>query len=44
MKKILRADIKLGPKLSVLRKIGFHHTGLKSATKKTPNFFTCISN
>lgn len=44
MKKILRADIKLGPKLSVLRKIGFHHTGLKSATKKNPNFFTCISN
>lgn len=38
MKKILRADIKLGPKLSVLRKIRFHHTGLKSATKK-PKLF-----
>lgn len=38
MKKILRADIKLGPKLSVLRKIRFHHTGLKSAKKKTQTF------
>lgn len=33
MKQYLRANIKLGFKLSVLRRIRFHHTGLKLAKK-----------
>lgn len=37
MKQYLRANIKLGFKLSVLRRIRFHHTGLKLA--KNPKLF-----
>lgn len=42
MKQYLRANIKLGFKLSVLRRIRFHHTGLKLA--KNPKLFHCFSN